>query len=67
MSDFERNSPWICHVCDKKSDQTEGQACSECFKIACSQHLHIASRLNQDSGLYELKQVCVECQLRSQL
>ncbi len=67
MSHSDEKSLWICHICDYKSSATEGQACSECFKIACREHLVVATVRNQDSGLYELKQVCAECQFRKQL
>ncbi len=67
MPDSETNSPWLCHVCDKKFHQAESQACSVCYKIACSQHMRIHSQLNRDSGLYELRPICVACQLEAAL
>jgi len=60
-------SAWICHVCDYSSNVGEGQTCSECYKITCNQHVTITSVLNPESGLYELKPVCVECQFKKQL
>jgi hypothetical protein len=65
-ADFEP-SPWICHVCGHTSTVGEGIACDQCYKIACRRHLVVASIYNPDSGLYELKQICVDCQLRKQL
>lgn len=67
MSEDDLSSPWICHVCGYRSQSGEGIACEECYKITCSKHLTVASCYNQQSGLYELRQVCVECQLRKQL
>lgn len=67
MSDEEFHSPWMCHVCSFSSNVGEGLVCSECYKISCRQHTTISSAFNPQTGLYELKQVCVECLLKKQL
>jgi len=67
MSDDYEKSPWICHVCGYTSVVEEGIACDRCYKITCRRHLTVATVHNEDSGLYELKQICVECQLRKHL
>ena len=63
----EEKSPWMCHICDYHSTIGEGLVCSECYKITCSDHISTKSVLNRDSGLYELKLVCVACQFKSTL
>lgn len=63
----EERSPWMCHICDYRSIVGEGLVCSECYKISCRDHITTTTGLNQDSGLYEIKLVCVECQFRKQL
>ena len=67
MSGADEKAPWLCHVCGYSSTIGEGQACSQCYKIACRKHLLTSTVLNPDSGLYEFRQTCVECQLRQQL
>jgi hypothetical protein len=67
MNDSDSQSAWLCHVCNYSSNVGEGQACSECYKIACRQHLTISSVLNAESGLYELRSICVACQLEKEL
>jgi hypothetical protein len=67
MTAENNKTPWLCHICDYSSNIGEGQACCECYKIACHEHMTVATVLNSGSGLYELKQVCVECQLRKEL
>jgi len=65
-ADYEK-SPWICHVCGYRSTRGEGIACEQCYKIACRKHLTIATIRNEETGLYELKQICVECRFREHL
>ncbi|NOY13398.1 MAG: hypothetical protein GXP51_06880 [Deltaproteobacteria bacterium] len=64
MSNEEQNSRWICHICDYSSTIGEGQACSQCYKIACPEHMTVSTVYNPATGLYELQAVCVECHLR---
>ena len=59
-SEMER-SPWICHVCDFKSDTTESKACDLCYRVTCSLHLRPASIYNKKNGLYETAAVCLTC------
>jgi hypothetical protein len=54
-------SPWICHVCDYKSQTGEGVACSVCYKTTCALHLKHVSSYNPASELYELQPVCILC------
>lgn len=54
-------SPWICHVCDRRETNGEGQACALCYKITCPQHLQTQPIFNPQSGLYELQPVCICC------
>ncbi|MGD9018937.1 MAG: hypothetical protein PVF84_01730 [Desulfuromonadales bacterium] len=54
-------SPWMCHVCDYKSTDTESQACDLCFRVTCELHLRPASVYNEDNGLYETARVCLVC------
>jgi hypothetical protein len=54
-------SPWICHICDFKSSDTESKACDLCYRVACSLHLRPASIYNEKNGLYETASVCVAC------
>ena len=54
-------SPWICHVCDYKSAETESQACELCFRVTCELHLRPASVYNKHNGLYETARVCIVC------
>lgn len=63
----EEKAPWLCHFCGYSSTIGEGQACSECYKIACPKHMCMTTILNPDSGLYEFKRICLECQLKKQL
>jgi hypothetical protein len=65
MSD--EQSPWMCHVCDYCSTIGEGLVCSECYKLACRDHMTTATVLNQQTGLYEIRQICVECQFKKKL
>ncbi|WP_303721642.1 hypothetical protein [Malonomonas rubra] len=67
MNDDANHSPWMCHICDYCSNVGEGLVCSECYKITCPQHMTVASVLNPESGLFELKKICVECQLKKRL
>lgn len=67
MTADDRQSAWMCHVCDYSSNIGAGQVCSECYKITCNQHTTICSVFNAESGLYELKPICVECQFKKQL
>lgn len=64
MTADDQKSLWMCHVCDYRSNIGEGQACDECYKITCNKHMTIITVLNPDSGLYELKHVCAECQFK---
>ncbi len=59
--DGARPSPWICHVCDHKSQTGEGVACTVCYKTTCGLHLKHVSAYNPASGLYELQPVCIFC------
>ncbi|MCK5826028.1 MAG: hypothetical protein KAG93_03270 [Desulfuromusa sp.] len=59
--------PWMCHICDHRSTFGEGIVCSECYKLTCNEHMTTATVLNTDTGLYELKKICVECQFRKTL
>lgn len=63
----EESSPWLCHICDYRSNISEGLTCAECYKICCRQHVTVATVLNPQSGLYELQQICIECQLKKNL
>ncbi len=63
----EEKSPWMCHICDYRSTIGEGLVCSECYKITCRNHITTTSVLNRESGLYELKLICVECHLKQSL
>jgi hypothetical protein len=63
----EEKCPWRCHICDYCSTIGEGLVCSECYKICCNKHISTTSSYNPDTGLYELKLVCVECQFKKQL
>lgn len=65
--DDERNSAWMCHICDYCSTIGEGQICSECYKVTCGKHLKQVSVFNPDTGLYEFRKICVECQFKAQL
>ena len=60
-SDDMERSPWICHICDYKSDETESQSCDLCYRVTCSLHLRPASILNPKNGLYETAGVCISC------
>lgn len=63
----EESSPWMCHVCGYCSTVGEGLACAECYKLTCREHMTVATVQNPESGLYELKQICVECQFKKNL
>ena len=63
----EERSPWMCHVCDHYSTIGEGLVCSECYKLTCNKHMTTATVLNAESGLYEFKMICVECQFKKTL
>jgi len=54
-------SPWMCHICDYKSAETESQACELCFRVTCPLHLRPASIYNTDNGLYVTAMVCIAC------
>lgn len=56
-------SPWICHVCDFKSSETESRVCDLCYRTTCALHLRPASIYNEQSGLYETAAVCLTCAL----
>ena len=62
MSSATHHSPWICHICDATST-TESQSCALCFKIACSAHLRKISLYNRETGIYEIRPVCLTCAL----
>ena len=59
-NDMER-SPWVCHICNYKADDTESKACDLCFRVTCSFHLRPASLYNEKNGLYETAAVCISC------
>lgn len=63
MSSGQEKSPWICHVCDY-TDTTESVACSVCYKVTCANHLVHKTLLNEETGLYEIRPVCVECTMK---
>jgi len=63
----EKKIPWMCHVCERFFTVGEGIVCGECFMLTCSEHITTATVLNQDSGLYELKKICAECQFKKSL
>jgi len=67
MSNEDNSTAWMCHICDYASTVGEGQVCSECYKVTCSKHLNLTTVFNPDTGLYEFKQICVECQFKNQL
>lgn len=67
MSSEDNQTAWMCHVCDYRSNVGDGQACSECYKITCPNHLTMKTVLDPESGLYHLKPVCIECQFKQQL
>ena len=54
-------SPWLCHICDFKSDATEARICEICYRTTCALHLRPASIYNSASGLYETAEVCISC------
>ena len=59
-SDDNSSNRWICHLCDHKS-QGESRVCSVCYKTTCFAHLKTQSFFNEESGLYELRPVCLYC------
>ena len=58
-------SPWMCHICNYTSSDTESQACDLCYRVTCELHLRPASVYNPENGLYETAQVCIECGSKS--
>lgn len=54
-------APWICHVCDYKSAETESKVCALCYRTTCALHLRSASIYNEKNGLYETAEVCIYC------
>ncbi len=54
-------SPWMCHICNYTSDNTESQACDLCYRVTCELHLRSASVYNPENGLYETAKVCIDC------
>jgi hypothetical protein len=63
----EEKGPWRCHICGYCSTIGEGLVCSECYRICCNDHITTATVYNEDSGLYELKLICVQCQFKKHL
>jgi len=63
----EESSPWMCHVCDFISTFGEGITCAECYKLTCRDHITTTTTLNKEAGLYEISQICVECQFKKKL
>jgi len=61
MTESGENTPWMCHICDYKSTGGESTACSVCYKTTCMQHLKHVSVYNSESGLYELRPICLYC------
>jgi len=61
MPDSSENTPWICHICDRKFKGGESTACSVCYKTTCSSHLKHVAIFNRESGLYEMRPVCLYC------
>ncbi len=66
-SDTPEKSPWMCHVCDYTSNDTEPVACAFCYKVTCAVHLAHKTVKNEETGLFELQPICVECQVRPHL
>ncbi|MDH3997684.1 MAG: hypothetical protein OET90_02490 [Desulfuromonadales bacterium] len=58
-------SPWICHICDYKSENTESETCDLCYRVTCSLHLRKASIYDKQSGLYVTADVCIDCAAKS--
>lgn len=61
MNGEPQKSPWICHICDYKSSSSASRTCSLCYRVACTTHLQKVSRYDEESGLYQLIEVCVAC------
>ncbi|PLX93014.1 MAG: hypothetical protein C0621_08685 [Desulfuromonas sp.] len=55
------SSPWICHVCDQRFYNGEGEACERCYKTTCPSHLKKGMVRNPESGLYEPQNICAIC------
>lgn len=53
-SDDMERSPWIRHICDYPSAETESQACDLCYRVTCSLHLRPASVYNQKNAFMKL-------------
>jgi len=60
-NDGMERSPWLCHICNFTSDDTESQVCDLCFRVTCQLHLRPASVYNERNGLYETASVCIAC------
>ena len=58
----DEQSPWMCHVCDRKFASGEAEVCSVCYKTACSLHLKRVP-VEKESGLLVLEPVCVYCEM----
>ncbi len=61
MNNGPERSPWICHICDYKSSSEDSRTCELCYRVTCAQHLLRMSRYNQESGLYQMADVCLDC------
>ena len=66
MSEHHESSPWMCHICDVTSTG-ESTACSVCYKTTCVMHLKHVTRLNKESGLFELQPICLDCAIEKTL
>ena len=42
----------------------ESLTCCSCFKVTCAKHLQHVSSYNQESGLYQLMPICLDCAIR---
>jgi len=60
-SDDMERSPWMCHICDFTSSDSESRVCDLCYRVTCSLHLRPASVYNEQNGLYETASVCIAC------
>ena len=59
---LEEQSPWMCHVCDRKSTDGSGEACSVCYKTTCPMHLKRVP-VETESGILVLEPVCIYCEM----
>ena len=62
-----QSSPWLCHVCDYSSGESEPEICALCYRTTCDRHLRSASVLDTSTGLYVPEKVCIICGSNSRL